>query len=124
MAPAPGSRTCASGHAWEEDWCDCDVDEFLKDRCPEAPFLERAAYYFIGATITREPDSVLGTALGDLLVRVGSASGQGRRRKIPFEVDRGRKLGGLTHFDLLNHPAVYDQIRAWIEHRPALQQTH
>ena len=20
-----------------------------------------------------------------------------------------------THFDLLNHPAVYDQIRAWIE---------
>jgi hypothetical protein len=50
--------------------------------------------------------------VGDLLVRVPSASGAGRRRRVPFaEV---RRLGGLTHFDLLNHPAVYDQIRAWL----------
>jgi hypothetical protein len=38
-----------------------------------------------------------------------------RRRRIGFAIEDGRRLGGLTHFDLLNHPAVYDQIRAWIE---------
>jgi hypothetical protein len=30
----------------------------------------------------------------------------------------GRTLAGggaMAHFDLLNHPAVYDRIRAWIE---------
>jgi pimeloyl-ACP methyl ester carboxylesterase len=109
-----GIKDLRFGSLLEDDWCDCDVDEFLNDRCQEVPFLEGAAYYFIGATITREPDSPLGAAVGDLLVRVGSASGKGRRRSIPFEVDRGLKLGGLTHFDLLNHPAVYEQIRAWL----------
>ncbi len=53
--------------------------------------------------------------LGDLLVRVPSASGEGRRRKVGFAIEDGHQLGGLTHFDLLNHPAVYDQIRAWVE---------
>ena len=36
-------------------------------------------------------------------------------RRIPFELDNGRHLGGLTHFDLLNHPAVYDQIHGWLK---------
>jgi pimeloyl-ACP methyl ester carboxylesterase len=115
-----GIKDLRFGSCVEEDWCDCDVDEFLKDRCREVPFLEHAAYYFVSATITREPDSMLGTALGDLLVRAGSASGRGRRRRLPFEVDRGRELGGLTHFDLLNHPLVYEQIREWLEARSAL----
>ena len=44
-----------------------------------------------------------------------SASGAGRRRQIGFAIEDGHHVGGLTHFDLLNHPAVYDQIRAWIE---------
>ena len=38
----------------------------------------------------------------------------GRRRRIPFEIDNGRHVGGLTHFDLLNHPDVYEQIRTWM----------
>jgi hypothetical protein len=28
------------------------------------------------------------------------------------------RLGGLHHFDLLNHPRVYAQIRRWLEQRP------
>ena len=47
-----------------------------------------------------------------------SGRGNGRGRSIPFEVENGRELTGLTHFDLLNHPAVYEQLRAWITRSP------
>jgi hypothetical protein len=106
------------GSCVEEDWCDCDPDEFLRNRCKEVPFLPDAGYYFIGATLSEGP---LGSLLGDLLVRLPSASGcgNGKGRSIPFEVDNGRELTGLTHFDLLNHPAVYEQLRSWITRAPA-----
>lgn len=108
-----GIKDLRYGSCLDEDWCDCDPDEFLRDRCQEVPFLPNAHYYFIGAAVTQGP---LGSALGDLLVRIPSASGRGngRGRRIPFKFDHGHELTGLTHFDLLNHPAVYDQIRAWI----------
>jgi hypothetical protein len=47
-----------------------------------------------------------------------SGRGNGRGRSIPFEVDNGHELSGLTHFDLLNHPAVYEQIRTWLTRAP------
>ena len=78
------------------------------------PFLGCAAYYFVGATLTREPDSPFGRIVGDLLVQFPSASGNGRRRRIPFEIDNGRHLGGMNHLQLLNHPAVYEQLHAWL----------
>jgi hypothetical protein len=53
--------------------------------------------------------------LGDLLVRYPSASGAGRNRRIPFAIEDGHHIGGVTHIDLLNHPAVYEQIRAWLQ---------
>jgi hypothetical protein len=30
-------------------------------------------------------------------------------------VDQHRHLGGLHHFDLLNHPRVYEEIRSWLQ---------
>ena len=109
-----GIKDLRFGSCVEEDWCDGDPDEFLKDRCREVPFLEGATYYFIAATLSTEADGLLGSLVGDLLVRFPSASGNGRRRRIPFEVDHGRHFGRITHFHLLNHPAVYEQIRAWL----------
>jgi PGAP1-like protein len=105
-----GIKDLRYGACVEEDWCDCDPDELLTDRCHDVPFLPHARFYFIAASL-REP---LGAIVGDLLVRAHSASGAGRRRRIPFEIENGRHLAGLTHFDLLNHPAVYAQIRAWL----------
>jgi hypothetical protein len=110
-----GIKDLRFGSCVEEDWCDCDIDEFLRDRCSEVPFSERATHYFVGATLSRRADGALGLLLGDLLVRMPSASGAGRRRRIPFAPDNGAHLGGLTHFDLLNHPAVYERIRTWLE---------
>jgi pimeloyl-ACP methyl ester carboxylesterase len=117
-ARSAGIKDLRFGSCAEEDWCDCDPDEFLQDRCQEVPFLPDANYYFIAATLSR---GALGTLLGDLLVRVPSASGRGKGagRRIPFEIDYGHELSGLTHFDLLNHPAVYGQLRDWVTGRRA-----
>jgi pimeloyl-ACP methyl ester carboxylesterase len=106
-----GIKDLRFGSLAEEDWCDCDPDEFLRDRCTEVPFLEGAAYYFVGATLTRRPNSVV----GDLLVQFPSASGKGRKRRIPFEVENGMHLGGANHFQLLHHPAVYEQLVTWLQ---------
>ena len=76
------------------------------------PFLPGAAYYFVAASLR---DGPLGTLLGDLLVRVPSASGcGGSGRQVEFEAGNGRELSGLNHFDLLRHPAVYEQLCDWI----------
>jgi pimeloyl-ACP methyl ester carboxylesterase len=110
-----GIKDLRYGSCAEEDWCDCDPDELLTDRCHDVPFLPGARFYFVAATLSQRPGDPLGAILGDLLVRVPSASGAGRRRQIGFAIEDGHHVGGLTHFDLLNHPAVYSQIRAWIE---------
>jgi pimeloyl-ACP methyl ester carboxylesterase len=112
-ARSDGVKDMRYGSCVEEDWCDCDPDEFLRDRCREVPFLAGANYYFLAATVNPDP---VGRLVGDLLVRLPSASGAGtgRGRRIPFEVERGRHLSGLTHFDLLNHPSVYAQLDAWL----------
>ena len=56
-----------------------------------------------------------GQLLGDLAVRLPSASGGP-----PELADRGvgeenqvLVLGGLNHLDVVNHPRVYEQIKAW-----------
>jgi pimeloyl-ACP methyl ester carboxylesterase len=108
-----GIKDMRFGNCIEEDWCDCDPDEFLRDRCKEVPFLPAATYYFLGATLSKGPDGI-GGLIGDLLVQYPSASGNGRRRRIPFELDHGRHIGRAHHLRLLNHPDVYEQIRDWI----------
>ena len=105
-----GIKDLRFGSCSEADWCDCDPDEFLRDRCHDVPFLETATYYFVGATLTPNRDGLL----GDLLVRYPSASGNGRHRRIPFDIDNGLHLPGATHFHLLNHPAVYEQLERWL----------
>ena len=34
---------------------------------------------------------------------------------IPFPVEHMRHFGGLHHFDLLNHPSVYEAMREWLD---------
>jgi len=82
------------------------------------PLLADANYYFVAASVREGP---VGSLVGDLLVRIPSASGRGtgKGRRIPFELDSGLELSGLNHFDLLNHPAVYEQIRTWLSQAPA-----
>ncbi len=110
-----GIKDLRFGSASEEDWTGQDPDELMRRRAAEVPFLPYADYCWISASLTRGP---VGHLLGDLLVRTPSASGSGRGHHVPFEIENGTVLHGLTHFDLLDHPAVYEQIVTWFT-RPA-----
>ena len=111
-----GIKDLRFGACLDEDWCDADPDEFLRDRCHDAPFLPHATYHFVAATVT---PSLLGIIAGDHLVRSQSAAGRGRSRHIPFDVEQGLALTGLNHLDLLNHPLVYAKLRDWLAQPPA-----
>lgn len=109
-----GVKDLRYGALVEDDWLEFDPDELLRDRCTDTPLLPHVTYYFIGTTVTAHHEHPLAKAVGDVFVRFPSASGNGRHRRIPFEQHNGHHIGGLHHFDLLNHPDVYDKIRTWL----------
>lgn len=104
-----GIKDLRFGALRDEDWADADVDALLDDRTADLPLLAGANHYFIAATLTRDRHHPLGVIVGDLLVRPASAFGRPRHREFPLA--HPSHLGALTHLDLLNHPAVYEQIR-------------
>ena len=109
-----GVKDLGQGLFADADWTGNDPDEFLDERRSEVPFLPHATYYFVGATVTRDRHHPLGRAIGDLLVQYPSASGSTDHRTLPFELDNGFHVGGLNHFDLLNHSSVYEQLKRWL----------
>ncbi len=116
-----GVKDLGRGYLVDEDWREHDPEAFLTRTGREVPFLRTANHYFVCATLSREPDARLGRAVGDLLVLPASAWAHGGRgHKLQFPVEHYSHLGGANHFDLLNHPAIYDQIRRWLTGRPAL----
>jgi pimeloyl-ACP methyl ester carboxylesterase len=109
-----GIRDLRKGSLVDEDWAGRDPDALRAAACAEVPLLEGATHCFVSATITRSHRHPLGRLLGDTLVLNPSAIGRSRTRRIPFEEEYGLHLGGAHHFALLNHPAVYEQLRAWL----------
>lgn len=106
-----GIKDLRHGATSEADWAGLDADALLRQRCEDLPFVPHADYSWISARLT---EGLAGHLLGDLLVRTPSASGVGKGRQIPFDIDNGHTIHGLTHFDLLDHPAVYEQLLAWV----------
>jgi hypothetical protein len=110
-----GVKDLAYGYVVDADWEGHDPDAFWNNTGTVVPFLTTANHYFISASLTRDPDAAVSRWLGDLLVLRPSAwSSGGRGERLQFPVDRYAHVGGATHFDLLNHPAVYGQIHRWL----------
>ena len=89
------------------DWADIrDPDAWRGEPADCAPLLESAEHYYIGATLTRSRT----TRRADDRRRPRHVPERFRRRparQLALDIDRGRHLGGLHHFDLLNHPRVW-----------------
>ena len=113
LAAGPASvRDLRHGYLLDDDWTGCDQACCLRDHRGDVPLLAGANHYAISATVTADPASPAGVFAGDLLVQPASAHGRrGPRQPIPFPVELGRGLGGLHHFDLLNHPDVWQAMR-------------
>ncbi|MEJ7893875.1 MAG: hypothetical protein WKF94_14685 [Solirubrobacteraceae bacterium] len=87
----------------------------LREGIDAGPLLENVHHLFLGATLTADPKHPIGLVLGDLLVREGSAAGP---RDVEVAVEDCVHLGGLTHFHLLNHKQVYEQLARFMERAP------
>ncbi len=96
-----------------DDWAACGPDGCQHNHRRDVPLLPGASHYAISAVITANPENLLGTLVGDLLVQPASAHGRhGPRQHIPFSVEETRRHGGMHHFDLLNHPDVWESMRS------------
>jgi hypothetical protein len=110
-----GVKDLRYGDILAADWSSIeDFDAWRAEPGECAPLLGSAEHYYVGATLTREQNHLVARLIGDSLVTFPSASGAGRSRRLEFEIDRGAHLGGLHHFDLLNHPRVWELLERWL----------
>jgi pimeloyl-ACP methyl ester carboxylesterase len=110
MAMSAGISDLTFGYLRDEDWRDADRSRPFRHNRGEVPLLPTCTHTFIAATVTREPTRLLGRLAGDLLVRTESAGGRSRERSIPIDTGSLVHVGGMTHFDLLDHPLVYEHL--------------
>ncbi|MGZ4173388.1 MAG: esterase/lipase family protein [Solirubrobacteraceae bacterium] len=112
-----GVTDLGHGYLVDEDWLHGN-----RDVGTEIPFLPGAEHCFISAAVARDPDSPAARALGDLLVLRHSAWAHERPgERMRFPIDNYRHIGGVNHFELLNHPAVYEQLKRWLGGRRMLE---
>ncbi len=112
-ARSAGIRDLRFGAITDRDW-DGHAPDHTEDPCGDVPLLDGVRHCTVSATLTGRHDGPAGRLFGDLLVTHSSATGAGRRRRIAFSAQDTVHLGGVSHFALLNHPQVYEQLRAWL----------
>jgi len=114
-----GIRDLRQGSLVDRDWEGRDPDALRAAACEEIPLLPGAAHCFVTATLTRDERHPLARLVGDALVLPASAAGRGRTRRIPFRAEDGLHVGAAHHLALLNHPAMYAQLRDWLGAAPS-----
>ena len=118
-ARSVGIKDLRRGTLVEDDWSERDLDARTPGRHTHVPLHDGARHFVVLGTLAADPTARTADLLGDLLVPPRSAAGDsGDDDRLAFPPDHVHRLGGLNHFDLLNHPHVYIQIRRWLETRP------
>jgi len=104
------------GNLLDEDWKGIDRFEHSGDLRHPVALPKGVRCYTIAATTGKKAGDLGCELLGDGLVPVDSALGrhQDPKRGLPFAKSRQWIGYGMNHWDLLSHPAVYDQIRHWL----------
>jgi pimeloyl-ACP methyl ester carboxylesterase len=103
------------GNLVDDDWTGRNRFHLSPDlRCP-LPLPEKVQCYAMAAATGKKTRALTGL-LGDGFVPVDSALGRHKdpRRTLAFAESRQWVGYGLSHFDLLNDPAVYEQIKQWL----------
>lgn len=114
-----GIKDLRHGTLVEADWSGRDLDALTPGEHTHVPLQDGARHFVVLATLSRNPSGRLADLLGDLLVPPRSASGDtGDDDRLAFPPDHVHRVGGLHHFDLLDHPLIYARIRGWLEERP------
>jgi len=115
-----GIKDLRAGYLLDEHWRHAGPRP--KSPGSDVPLIPWANHYVVSATLTTSRRNPLGRLMGDLLVQPASARGRSRRGgHIPFPAEHMRHFGGLHHFRLLNHPAVYAAMREWLDSASSIQ---
>jgi len=100
-----GIKDLSEGDIVDETWLHPDPAA----RKETTTLLPTARHYFFSATVSKDANNPMGQLIGDLLVRVPSASGP-ELKEHQFDIET-QGYGGVMHHQLQNHPAVYAQIK-------------
>lgn len=94
---------------------DVDQDEVVDKAQTEVsirPLGDGINHHLVAGIVTANSRNLFGLMVGDLVVRLGSATGAGSRTKV--EAANVQVFTGRTHPGLLKDPAVHSQVRAWL----------
>jgi pimeloyl-ACP methyl ester carboxylesterase len=117
-ARSVGIKDLRFGNLVDADWEGYDPDDRINHRT-DLPLHVGPRHFVVLGTLIGDHESLPGDLIGDVLVRPKSACGDtGDERRLNFPAEHICRLVGLHHFDLLNHPKVYDQLRRWLAERP------
>jgi pimeloyl-ACP methyl ester carboxylesterase len=105
-----GVKDLRYGYTHDEEWLGKDPDAVFTNARLDIPLLDGVGYYFFAATVSKDPQHPVGRLLGDLLVRLPSASGDtvDPVSRIPFS--SGKVFPGMSHIDIVNHPDIYEEL--------------
>jgi hypothetical protein len=114
-ARSDGVKDLRFGYTVDEEWKGRNPDALLEDNRLNVPLVDTVEYYFLAATLTKDPAHPWGRIVGDILVRLPSAAGYAAEpsRRVPFR--SGRVFGAMNHFHLASHPDVYRAIRSFLQ---------
>ena len=104
------------GNLEDRDWASHDRFAHVGDLRQPLPLPTAVRCYAIATTMGTVPGDFHDQLLGDGLVPVSSALGEHHdpRMALAFPADQQWIGYGMNHLDLLSHPEVYAQLRAWL----------
>jgi len=113
-----GIKDLRYGYTLDEEWLGKDPDAIFANARIDVPVLDGVGYYFFAATLAQDREHPLGRLVGDLLVRLPSASGRAANpvRRIPFS--GGEVFSGMSHIHIVSHPDIYHVLRGFFAAQP------
>ena len=110
-----GIKDLRHGYVREEEWQGRDPDAVWADHRGEVALPPHIRWCFVAATVAADPRHPASHGLGDLLVRVESASGPAD----PPPFAHRAHAGGIHHAAVQVDPRVYEIIRAFVRSEDA-----
>ncbi|MEA2023257.1 MAG: hypothetical protein U9N79_03080 [Actinomycetota bacterium] len=95
-----GIKDLRFGAIVEDDWAGGDPDALLRNTVGDHSLPSGIDHHFVAGVVTSDPEHPVGAIVGDLVVRPGSGTAQ------HIEPQSATVIGGRSHLDLLDDPAV------------------
>jgi len=112
-----GIKDLRYGYILEEDWQGENPDALWNNTKKKTLLLDWISYYNITGTRTANPSHPLAFCMGGALVRKPSAEGysDSAEHHLNFPREHCYEFAGIRHTCLSKDPAIYEQIKIWME---------